>query len=148
ERDRPQTLLAQRRRADGLTFARSFGWPLHRRLASIRLILRRISGGAMNHRNPISVLVLALVALTTTTAFADVTTEQKVSLEGVGPMALANMSGTSKTAISGNRSHRDSDLKVQSKLVRFLARNKVGPTAEIVLLDADKMYRLNMNRKE
>src|SRR5690242_2211742 len=99
-----------------------------------------MSGGAMNHRNPISVLFLALgtlIAFATSVAFADVTTEQKVSLEGVGPMAIANLSGTSKTAISGTRSRRDSDLKVQSKLVRFLARNSLGPTAEIVLLDAD-----------
>jgi hypothetical protein len=105
----------------------------------------------MNDKNPMSGFVLglgAVLALATGVASADVTTEQKVSLEGVGAMAMANMSGTSKTAISGNRSRRDSDLQMQSKVVRFLARNAVGPTAEIVLLDADKMYTLKMNKKE
>jgi hypothetical protein len=35
-----------------------------------------------------------------------------------------------------------------SKIVGFLARNAAGPRAEIVLLDQDKLYHLNMNKKE
>ena len=58
------------------------------------------------------------------------------------------MSGTSKTSISGDKSRTDSDMKMQSKLVGFLARNAVGPSAEIVLLDQGKLYHLNMNKKE
>jgi hypothetical protein len=58
------------------------------------------------------------------------------------------MSGTSKTTISGNKSRTDSDLKMKSKLVGFFARNAVGPSAEIVLLDEDKLYHLNINKKE
>ena len=106
---------------------------------------------AMHYKNPISGFALglgALLALATGVASADVTTEQKVSLEGVGAMAIVNLSGTTKTAISGNKSRSDSDLQMQSKLVRFLARNAGGPTAEIVLLDADKMYTLKLNKKE
>ena len=63
-------------------------------------------------------------------------------------MSFADMSGTTRTAISGTRSRTDSDMVMQSKLVRFLARNAVGPTAEIVLLDSDKLYHLNLNKKE
>jgi hypothetical protein len=63
-------------------------------------------------------------------------------------MAFGNMSGTSKTTISGNKSRTDSDMKMKSKLVGFLARNAVGPSAEIVLLDQDKLYHLNINKKE
>jgi hypothetical protein len=63
-------------------------------------------------------------------------------------MAFANMSGTSSTVISGDRSRTDSDMKMQSKLVGFLARNAVGPSADIVLLDEDKLYHLNLNKKE
>ena len=105
----------------------------------------------MKHKNPVCGFVAglaALLALVAGTASADVTTEQKMSVEGVGMMAVGNMSGTTKTAISGSRSRTDSDLQLQSKFVRFLARNAVGPTAEIVILDSDKMYRLNMNKKE
>lgn len=99
--------------------------------------------------NPFCGLALgALFALAGNVASADVTTEQKISIQGVGPMSFADMSGTTRLAISGNRSRSDSDVVMQSKLVRFLARGAAGPTAEIVLLDTDKLYRLNMNRKE
>ncbi len=79
---------------------------------------------------------------------ADVTITRSMSVEGVGAMAFGNMSGTSTTTISGNRSRTESDMKMQSKLVGFLARNAVGPTAEIVLLDEGKIDRLNLNKKE
>src|ERR1700722_2982853 len=58
------------------------------------------------------------------------------------------MFGSSKTIISGDKSRTDSDMKMQSKIIGFLARNAVGPSAEIVLLDQDKLYHLNMNKKE
>jgi hypothetical protein len=82
------------------------------------------------------------------TAQADITIERTTSVNGVGAMAFANMSGTSKTSISGDRSRTDSEMKMQSKIIGFLARNALGPSAEIVLLDQDKLYRLNMNKKE
>jgi hypothetical protein len=105
----------------------------------------------MSHKKPVCGFALglgALLALAAGLASADVTTEQKVSIQGIGPMSFADMSGTSKTVISGNRSRTDSDMVMQSKLIRFLARNAVGPTAEIVLLDSDKLYHLNLNKKE
>jgi hypothetical protein len=82
------------------------------------------------------------------TAQADITIERTTSVEGVGAMAFANMSGSSKTSISGDKSRTDSDMKMQSKIIGFLARNAIGPSAEIVLLDQDKLYHLNMNKKE
>jgi hypothetical protein len=63
-------------------------------------------------------------------------------------MAFGNMSGTSKTTISGDKSRTDSDMKMQSKIVGFLARNSTGPNAEIIRLDDDKIYHLNINKKE
>ena len=93
-------------------------------------------------------LGLDTVVLAASAARADVTTEQHISVQGVGAMAFGNMSGTTRTAISGEHSRTDSDMKMESKLVRFLARNAVGPTAEIVLLDNDKLYHLNLNKKE
>jgi hypothetical protein len=89
-----------------------------------------------------------ILTLTNSLARADITIERSTSVEGVGAMAFGNMSGTSKTTISGNKSRTDSDMKMQSKLVGFLARNAVGPSAEIVLLDQDKLYHLNINKKE
>jgi len=81
-------------------------------------------------------------------ALADVTVQQKISVEGAGLMSAGNMSGTTKTAISGQRSRTDSDIQLQSRLVRMLAHRAVGPTAEIVSLDQDKIDRLDMTRKQ
>jgi hypothetical protein len=94
------------------------------------------------------VALCGILAFTAGIARADITLERTMSVEGVGAMALGNMSGTTKTTISGDKSRTDSDLEMQSKLVRFLARNAVGPTAEIVRLDQDKLYHLNINKKE
>jgi hypothetical protein len=63
-------------------------------------------------------------------------------------MAFGNSVGTSTTIISGGRSRTQNDVKMQSKLVGFLARNSVGPTAEIVLLDQDRILHLNISKKE
>lgn len=82
------------------------------------------------------------------TAQADITIERTTSVQGVGAMAIANMSGTSRISIAGDKSRTDNDMKMQSKIVGFLARNAVGPSAEIVLLDQGKLYHLNMNKKE
>ena len=81
-------------------------------------------------------------------AQADITLERTMSVEGVGAMAFGNMSGTSRTTISGDKSRTDSDIKMKSKIIGFLARNAVGPSAEIVLLDQDKLYHLNINKKQ
>lgn len=96
-------------------------------------------------------LIAALAAgfgCATTIVRADVTITRTISVDGVGAMAFGNMSGTSKTTISGDRSRTDSDMKMQSKLIGFLARNAMGPSADIVLLDQDKIYRLNLSKKE
>jgi hypothetical protein len=79
---------------------------------------------------------------------ADVTIERTTSVEGGGGMSVMNMSGTSKTIVSGDKSRTESDMKMQSKLVGFLARNAVGPSVDIVLLDQDKIDHLNLNKKE
>src|SRR6266702_6043957 len=89
-----------------------------------------------------------ILTLTAGIARADITLERTMAVEGVGAMAFGNMSGTTKTTISGDKSRTDSDIKMQSKIVRFLARNAVGPSADIVRLDQDKIYHLNFNEKE
>jgi len=93
-------------------------------------------------------LMASILGFAAGTAQADISIERTTSVEGVGAMAFANMSGSSKTSISGDKSRTDSDMKMQSKIIGFLARNAVGPSAEIVLLDQDKLYHLNMNKKE
>lgn len=81
-------------------------------------------------------------------ALADVTVQQRISVEGAGMMSAANMSGTTKTSISGERSRTDSDIQLQSRIVRMLAHGAVGPTAEIVRLDQDRIDHLDITRKQ
>jgi hypothetical protein len=99
-------------------------------------------------RSTALVLMGSILGFAAVTARADITIERTTSVDGVGAMAFANMSGTSKTSISGDKSRTDSDMKMQSKIIGFLARNSMGPSAEIVLLDQDKLYHLNLNKKE
>jgi hypothetical protein len=88
------------------------------------------------------------LTLATAAARADITIERTVAVEGVGALALGNMSGISKTIIAGDKSRTDSDMKMKSKLIGFLAHSALGPSAEIVRLDDDKIYHLNINKKE
>jgi hypothetical protein len=99
---------------------------------------------------------LAVVATAAASAFtliasvalADVTVESHIAVTGTGIMSAGNMAGTTKTVISGERSRSDSDLQLQSKVVRMFAHGAVGPTAEIVRLDQDKIDHLDLNKKQ
>lgn len=90
-------------------------------------------------------VVLTCIASVT---LADVTLQHRISVEGLGIMSAGNMSGTTRTAISGERSRTDSDIQLQSRLVRMLAHGAVGPTAQIIRLDEDKVDQLDVRRKQ
>jgi hypothetical protein len=81
-------------------------------------------------------------------AQADITLEERLSVEGAGLMRMANMSGTTKTTIAGDKSRIESDLQLQSRLVRMMARGVGGPSADIVRLDEDKVYQLDLKKKQ
>src|SRR3984957_7888110 len=99
----------------------------------------------MAHKYSLAV-VFAALTFVSSAAFADVTVENHISTQGTGMMSALNMSGTTKTTISGSRSRSDRDIQLQSKLVRVFAHG--GPTAEIILLDADKIDRLDISRRQ
>jgi hypothetical protein len=63
-------------------------------------------------------------------------------------MSIANMTGTTTTTISGDKSRTESDLQMQSKLMRMLARGATGAHVDIVRLDEDKIDHLNVSKKE
>jgi hypothetical protein len=97
---------------------------------------------------PAAAIVCSALGFAACVAQADVTVVRSTSVEGVGAMSLGNMAGTTTTTISGDKSRTQTDVKMQSKLVGFLARNSVGPTADIVLLDQDRLLHVNINKKE
>jgi hypothetical protein len=81
-------------------------------------------------------------------ASADVTTQQRISIDGIGGMQIANMSGTTTTIISGERSRTETDLQLQSKSVQMFARGAGGAHVDIVRLDLDKIDHLDIAKKE
>jgi hypothetical protein len=85
-------------------------------------------------------------ALSLSVAQADVTVKESLSVQGQGIMAMANMSGTSTTSISGKKARTESDLQMESRLARMFARG-VGQSTEIVRLDDDKIFELNTKKK-
>ena len=102
-----------------------------------------------NRTLPLAAMLCSILGTVAGLARADVTIQNSTSVQGVGAMAFGNMTGTTTTTISGNKSRTDTDSKMQSKLIGFLARNLVGgPTAEIVSLDEDRIDHLNLLKKE
>jgi hypothetical protein len=89
----------------------------------------------------------AFATLAVNVAQADVTLKERMSVEGLGIMAMANMSGTTTSAISGKRGRTDSDIQMENRLARMFARG-FGQTSEIVRLDDDKVYEINLKKRE
>jgi hypothetical protein len=87
----------------------------------------------------------ALAALTVA-AHGDVTRQERLTVNGLGAMKLANMSGTTTTMISGDRARTDSNLQFESGMLRAFAGG-VGQSSEIVRLDQDKIYSLDPKKK-
>jgi hypothetical protein len=103
----------------------------------------------MLRKSSIPALILAAGSvLACATLHADITLEERLSVEGAGLMRMANMTGTTKTTIAGDRSRIESDLQMQSRLVRMVARGVGGPTADIVRLDEGKVYQLDLKKKQ
>jgi hypothetical protein len=77
---------------------------------------------------------------------ADVTLQERITVEGTGLMSIAGMQGTSTTSIAGKHARVESNMKMASGFMRMLARG-AGQTTEIVRLDDDTIYVLDMKKK-
>jgi hypothetical protein len=88
---------------------------------------------------------LIFLLLAAPTLDADVTLEEVVRMEGAGAMSLANMSIQTTTHIAGDRSRTESDMKMQSGMMNMFVRG--GPRADIVRLDRDTTYSLDLKKK-
>lgn len=89
-------------------------------------------------------LLTVLPALLAGSAWGDVTLEQRLRIEGTGLLKMMNMSGDVVTTISGDRSRTESDMKMESRLMRMFGG---GTTAEIVRLDDGTLYQLDLKKK-
>lgn len=88
---------------------------------------------------PLLALAVALPAL------ADVTVEQTTRLEGGGLMSMMNMSMSSSTSISGDKSRNDSTMKMDSRWMRMFAGG--ADSSEIIRLDREMVYSLNPDKR-
>jgi hypothetical protein len=101
----------------------------------------------MNNRTKVLRCASALaLVLNLSLAYADITMEERITVEGL--MKFANMNGKTVTTVAGDRARTDSDLQMESKLMRMFAGSAMGPTAEIIRLDQEKTYSLNVKKKE
>ncbi len=91
--------------------------------------------------------VVALAAgLACLTAAADVTIEEKVAMDGFGPTRIGAMEGTTSTAIATDRARIDSQIQFKSKLLKMFGGN--GASAQIIRLDTDRQFDLEIKKKE
>jgi hypothetical protein len=97
-------------------------------------------------RFPVVFASAALATLALGAAHADVTLKERIAVEGQGLMAMANLSGTSTTAISGRRARTESDMQMESRLVRMFAHG-AGQSTEIVRLDEDKVFEIDPKKR-
>ncbi len=79
-------------------------------------------------------------------ARADVTIERNSWVNGGGAMSIMNMTTHTTTYISGDRSRTDSTANMDSGLMRVFMHG--GPRAEIVRLDTDAIYELDIKKKQ
>ena len=94
----------------------------------------------------IAPVFLALAALSPlSAAVADVTIQESVRVDGKGLMSMASMSIDSTTYIAGNKARIDSNVSNTSGLVRMFGG--AGPSGQIVRLDQDALYELNIKKK-
>lgn len=92
-----------------------------------------------------TVVTAALLATLGAPAHADVTIVEAMSMDGTGMMSMAGMSGTTTTIIAGQNGRIESDVKMKSSMMRMFAG---GLTAEITRIADDKVYELNLKKKQ
>jgi hypothetical protein len=93
-----------------------------------------------------ALLSVAVATILCTAAHADVTLEERMTLNGAGMMKMANMSGTTTTTIARDRARTDSNLQFESGMMRALSRG-AGQSTEIVRLDQDKVISVDNKKK-
>ncbi len=103
---------------------------------------------AMNAKTKAQGLAMAIglaLSISLPTTHADVTLEERIAIGGA--LKFANMSGRTVTTVAGDRSRTESDLQMESKLIRAFTPD-MGPSAEIIRLDQEKVYSLDLKKKE
>ncbi|MGY6555490.1 MAG: hypothetical protein ACXIUM_13325 [Wenzhouxiangella sp.] len=90
-------------------------------------------------------LAVILALAWASASWAGVVIEQSLRVEGSGMMRFINMTGTSVTTVEADRARTDSEIEMESRLMRMAARG--GSGSEIVRLDQGMVYELDLRRR-
>jgi hypothetical protein len=92
---------------------------------------------------------IGLIALgCTRLAFADITIEQQVAIDGFGPMKFGAMEGKTVTAISKDAARTEQQTQLKSKFLRALAKGASGNTVQIIRLDLERIDDIDVANKQ
>ncbi len=81
-------------------------------------------------------------------ACADVTIEQKIAIDGFGPMKFGAMEGKSVTAISKDAARTEHQTQLKSKFLRALAKGASGDRVQIIRLDLERIDDLDLAKQQ
>ena len=94
---------------------------------------------------PSTALAVSLALPWASVSWAGVVVEETLRVEGTGMMRFANMTGTTTTTVETDRARVESEIEMDSRLMRMAAR--AAADAEIVRLDQGVVYELNLRRQ-
>lgn len=92
------------------------------------------------------ILAVAIALLLAASLQADITIKQNITSKGM--VGLTNMEGDQTQMISGDKAKTVSNIKMTSKVMKFLGAGKPQETAEITRLDKELFWDINFKEKE
>lgn len=96
-------------------------------------------------RRIIGIAGLCLIVVSSS-LFADIRIKSNIKMEGL--VGLMNMEGTTDNLLSGNKAKTVSNTKMTNKVMKFLGAGKPIETAEIIRLDKEVFWELEMKDKK
>ncbi len=92
------------------------------------------------------ILAVMVIGLLTTTLNADMRIKSDFKMEGL--VGLMNMEGTVDYMISGDKAKTVNNMKMTNKVMKFLGAGKPTETAEIIRIDKEVFWELEMKDKK
>jgi len=81
-------------------------------------------------------------------AWADITIEQRISVDGFGPMKIGAMEGKNVTAISKDAARTEHQTQMKSKLMRALVKGSSSNSVQIIRLDEELIDEIDVANKQ
>lgn len=95
-----------------------------------------------------SLALLTGLTVSAGVAYADVTVVSSMKSEGAGAFSVAAVTGTTTEIISGNRARMESEIKFNTGMMNMFAKFAPGAMVDIVNLDQDRIYNVDVKKKQ